>query len=135
LFASTTGTDADWVVKLIDVYPEDASLGPMSGRYLMIADDVFRGRFRSDFEHPQALVPGKVEQYSVDLHSASHVFKKGHRIAVQVQSTWFPLIDRNPQTFMPSIFEATAAQYKAQTHSVFRSNRYPSAIVFDMAGN
>ena len=135
LFASTTGTDADWVVKLIDVYPQDASLGAMSGRHLMIADDVFRGRFRWDFEHPRALVPGKVEQYTVDLHSASHVFKKGHRIAVQVQSTWFPLIDRNPQTFMPSIFEATAAQYKAQTHSVFRSNRYPSAIVFDMAGN
>jgi putative CocE/NonD family hydrolase len=132
VFASTTGSDADWIVKVMDVYPEDASLGEMSGRQLMIVDDVFRGRFLRDFEHPQALVPGKVEHYSIDLHSASHVFKQGHRIAVQVQSTWFPLIDRNPQTFSPSIFEATAAQYKAQTHAVFHSAKYPSAIVFDM---
>ena len=133
LFASTTGSDADWIVKLIDIYPDDASPAELRGRQLMIVDDVFRGRFRSDFEHPHALVPGKVERYVIDLHSASHVFKKGHRIAVQVQSTWFPLIDRNPQTFEPSIFAASDAQYKAQTHSVFHTARYPSAIVFDMA--
>ena len=70
--------------------------------------------------------------YSIDLHSASHVFKKGHRIAVQVQSTWFPLIDRNPQIFMPSLFEASSAQYRAQTHSVFHTARFPSAISVDL---
>jgi putative CocE/NonD family hydrolase len=133
LFASTTGSDADWIVKLIDVYPDDATPADMRGRQIIIADEVFRGRFRSDFEHPQAIVPGKVLRYGIDLHSASHVFKKGHRIAVQVQSTWFPLIDRNPQTFQRSIFEASSDQYRAQTHSIFHTARYPSAIVVDVA--
>jgi putative CocE/NonD family hydrolase len=125
LYASTTGSDADWIVKLIDVYP--------GGRQLMIANEVFRGRFRTDFEHPQPLTPGKVLPYSIDMHSASHVFKKGHRIAVQVQSTWFPLIDRNPQVFQPNIFKAKRSEFKAQTHSVYRSAEYPSAIEVSVA--
>jgi putative CocE/NonD family hydrolase len=134
LYASTTGTDADWVVKLIDVYPADETAAPaMRGRQLMIANDVYRGRFRSGFEHPAALAANQVLAYSIDLHSASHVFKKGHRIAVQVQSTWFPLIDRNPQTFLPSIFDAHAADFKAQTHNVYHSLQYPSAILVDIA--
>jgi hypothetical protein len=134
LYASTTGTDADWVVKLIDVYPSGEDVAPaMRGRQLMIANDVYRGRFRTSFEHPAALAANQVLEYSVDLHSASHVFKKGHRIAVQVQSTWFPLIDRNPQTFEPSIFSAHAADYKAQTHTVYHSLQYPSAILVDIA--
>jgi hypothetical protein len=134
LFASTTGSDADWVVKLIDVYPSDAATpAALRGRQLIIADDVFRGRFRSGFEHPHALTPNKVLDYSIDLHSASHVFEPGHRIAVQVQSTWFPLIDRNPQTFQPSIFKASHADFKAQKHSVYHSMQYPSAIVLDVA--
>jgi putative CocE/NonD family hydrolase len=134
LYASTTGTDADWVVKLIDIYPADEVVAPaMRGRQLMIANDVYRGRFRSGFERPAALAANQVLEYSIDLHSASHVFKKGHRIAVQLQSTWFPLIDRNPQTFMPSIFGAHAADFKAQTHTVYHSLRYPSAILVDIA--
>jgi uncharacterized protein len=133
LYASTTGTDADWVVKLIDVYPADDASPAMRGRQLMIANDVYRGRFRSGFEHPAALVANKVLEYSIDLHSASHVFKKGHRIAVQVQSTWFPLIDRNPQTFGASIYSAHAADFKAQTHTVYHSLQYPSAILVDVA--
>jgi uncharacterized protein len=133
LYASTTGTDADWVVKVIDVYPADDASPAMRGRQLMIANDVYRGRFRSGFEHPAALVANKVLEYSIDLHSASHVFKKGHRIAVQVQSTWFPLIDRNPQTFEASIYSAQAADFKAQTHTVYHSLQYPSAIVVDIA--
>jgi uncharacterized protein len=134
LYASTTGTDADWVVKLIDVYPADETAAPaMRGRQLMIANDVYRGRFRSGFEHPAALTANQVLAYSIDLHSASHVFKKGHRIAVQVQSTWFPLIDRNPQTFEASIFSAHAPDFKAQTHTVYHSLQYPSAIVVDIA--
>ena len=134
LFASTTGSDADWVVKLIDVYPSDPAIpAALRGRQLIIADDVFRGRFRSGFEHPRALTPNKVLDYSIDLHSASHVFEPGHRIAVQVQSTWFPLIDRNPQTFQPSIFKAARADFKAQTHSVYHSTQYPSALAVDVA--
>jgi uncharacterized protein len=134
LFASTTGTDADWVVKLIDVYPSDAATPTaIRGWELLIADDVFRGRFRKSFERPQALEANKVLDYAVDLHSASHVFKAGHRIAVQIQSTWFPLIDRNPQTYQANIFHAKAADYKAQTHAVQHSVQYPSAIVMDVA--
>jgi uncharacterized protein len=133
LYASTTGNDADWVVKLIDVYPTDeATQQAMRGRQLMIANDVFRGRFRSSFEYPTAIAANQVREYSIDLHSASHVFKKAHRIAVQVQSTWFPLIDRNPQTFESSIFRARAADFKAQTHTVYHSLKYPSAIVLDV---
>jgi predicted acyl esterase len=120
-------------VKLIDVYPTDEAVAPqLRGRELLIADEVFRGRFRSSFEHPKALTPGKVLDYSIDLHSASHVFKKGHRIAVQIQSTWFPLIDRNPQTFMPSIFEAPPSAFRPQTHSVFHTPAYPSSIAVDV---
>jgi uncharacterized protein len=134
LFASTTGSDADWIVKLIDVYPSDNQTPPeLQNRQLIIADEVFRGRFRSSFEHPTALTPKAVLAYSIDMHSASHVFKKGHRIAVQLQSTWFPLIDRNPQTFQSNIFKATEPQFKAQTHSLFHTRQYPSAIVADVA--
>jgi hypothetical protein len=134
LFAATTGTDADWVVKLIDVYPDDAATpASLRGRQLIIADEVFRGRFRPSFEHPRAITPNAVLDYSIDLHSASHVFGPGHRIAVQVQSTWFPLIDRNPQTFVPNIFSAHGADYKSQTHSVFHTARHPSGLVVDIA--
>ncbi|WP_175597224.1 CocE/NonD family hydrolase [Peristeroidobacter soli] len=129
LFASTTGSDADWVVKLIDVYPADEALPPaMRGRQLMIANDVYRARFRSSYDKPQAVPANQVVGYEIDLHSASHVFKKGHRIAVQVQSTWFPLIDRNPQQFVANIFEARPQDYVAQTHKVFQAGKYPSAI-------
>jgi putative CocE/NonD family hydrolase len=134
LFASTTGTDADWVVKLIDVYPTDAATpADVRGRQLMIADDVFRGRYCTGFEKPAALKPNTVLAYAIDLHSTSHVFLKGHRIAVQVQSSWFPLIDRNPQTYVPSIFAAKPSEYKAQTHKVFHTVAYPSSIEMDLA--
>jgi putative CocE/NonD family hydrolase len=134
LFASTTGSDADWIVKLIDVYPDDvATPAALRGRQLIIADEVLRGRFRRSFEQPHAIVPGAVLDYSINLHSASHVFAPGHRIAVQVQSTWFPLIDRNPQTFVPNIFTAGSADYKSQTHTVFHTALYPSQLVVDIA--
>jgi putative CocE/NonD family hydrolase len=134
LFASTTGSDADWVVKLIDVYPSDASVpAPLRGRQLMIANDVFRGRFRSGLSTPKPLTPGAVLDYDIDLHAASHVFRKGHRVAVQIQSSWFPLIDRNPQTFVPNIFNAKPADFKAQTHTVFHDPSHPSAIAVSVA--
>ena len=99
----------------------------------MIADEVFRGRFRKSFERPKALTPGAVLNYQIDLHSASHVFQKGHRIAVQVQSSWFPLIDRNPQTWAPNIFEAKPSDFVAQTHRVYHTVRYPSSIEMTIA--
>lgn len=134
LFASTTGTDADWIVKLIDVHPDDPALAPdLRGRQRMIAGDVFRGRFRTSYEKPRAIAPGKVLPYRIDLHSASHVFRKGHRIAVQVQSSWFPLIDRNPQSFVPNILKAAPSDYRAQTHAVHHTPAYPSAIAIDLA--
>ncbi len=133
LFASTTGRDADWIVKLIDVYPDEPSVpADIRGRGLMIADEVFRGRFRHSFERPQPLQANKVLDYSIDLHGASHVFKAGHRLMVQVQSTWFPLIDRNPQTFPANIFKAQASEYKSQVHAVFHSPAYPSGLDVDV---
>ena len=129
LFASTTGSDADWVVKLIDVYPSDTSIPEaLRGRQRMIASDVFRGRFRKSLSTPEAIRPGAVLDYRIDLHAASHVFRKGHRIAVQVQSSWFPLIDRNPQNFVANIFKAQPQDFKAQTHAIYHDARRPSAI-------
>ena len=122
LFASTTGSDADWIVKLIDVYPDQNVDDPsMNGWELMVANDVFRGRFRKGFIKPQAIVPNHVDEYRVDLHTQDYRFKKGHRIMVQVQSTWFPLIDRNPQTFVSNIFDARDGDFVAQTHRIFRA--------------
>ncbi|HEV3250786.1 MAG TPA: CocE/NonD family hydrolase [Puia sp.] len=129
LFAASTGTDADWIVKLIDVYPDPYPKEPaMAGYQLMVSNDVFRGRFRKSFEQPEPLSPGKAEEYSIDLHSLDHVFKKGHKIMVQVQSTWFPIIDRNPQHFVPNIFEASENDFQVATQEIFRSALLPSHI-------
>jgi hypothetical protein len=119
LFAETTGTDADWVVKVIDVYPdEDVSLQAMSGYQLMVSADVFRGRYRESLETARPLAPNQVLEYTLALPHVSHAFLPGHRLMVQVQSTWFPLYDRNPQTFVPSIMSAPPEAYTAQTHRV-----------------
>ena len=129
LFASTTGTDADWIVKLIDVYPNDYPADPKMGGYqLMIAGDVFRARFRTSYEKPAPVVANQVTPYTVDLHGADYTFLKGHRIMVQVQSTWFPLIDRNPQRFVPNIYRAKDADFVSATQRIFRSERYPSHL-------
>jgi len=129
LFAATTGSDADWIVKLIDVYPQEYREDwKLSGYELMIADEIFRGRYRRSFEKPEAIVPNEVTPYSIDLHTANHVFKKGHRIMVQVQSTWFPLYDRNPQKFVPNIFEAKESDFQQATQRVYRSKRFASSV-------
>jgi hypothetical protein len=129
IFAATTGTDADWVVKLIDVYPQEYKKElKMSGYELMIADDVFRGRFRKSFEKPEPMTPNKEELYTIDLHGVDHVFKKGHRIMVQVQSTWFPIIDRNPQKYVPNIYKATAADYQKATEMIYHTAGAASCI-------
>lgn len=131
LFAATSGSDGDWVVKLIDVYPDDAPDG-MGGYQLMIADEILRGRYRNSFEKPQAVKPGVVTEYKWSLHGADHTFLKGHKIMVEVQSSWFPLYDRNPQTWVPNIMTAPASAYKAQTISIYESSRYPSHLEFEM---
>ena len=128
LFAATTGTDSDWVVKLIDVYPDDTAEKNMAGYQLMVADEIFRGRYLKGFEKPTPIVAGQVNEYSIDLHSANHCFKKGHRVMVQVQSTWFPLYDRNPQKFVENIFNAKPTDYQVATQRVFESSRYPSHV-------
>ena len=129
VFASISGSDADWVVKLIDVYPDYYKKQPdMSQQELMIASDIFRGRFRNGFSSPQAIVPGKVEEYNIGLHEVNHVFKKGHRIMVQIQSTWFPVFDRNPQTFVPNIFLATDKDFIKSTQCIYRNGRYATCI-------
>ena len=133
LFAATTGSDADWVVKLIDVYPDTIPDRPAMGGYeLMVTGDIMRGRYRGSWEHPQAIPANQVVPFTVDLHQQAYTFKKGHRIMVQVQSTWFPLYDRNPQTFVPNIFKATATDYRAATHRVYRTARYSSNVAVDV---
>jgi putative CocE/NonD family hydrolase len=134
LFASTSGTDSDWIVKLIDVYPEEYAKDPKMGGYqLMVANEILRGRFRKSFEKPEAITPGQVNEYVIDLHTSNHRFLKGHKIMVQVQSTWFPLYDRNPQRFVPNIFMAKDSDYQAATQRVFRSKRFPSHVRIQVA--
>ena len=125
LFASTTGTDADWVVKLIDVFPDSAQSEPngpkMGGYELMVAGDILRGRYHRSWSKPQPIPANTVTPFTVNLYQQVYRFRRGHPIMVQVQSTWFPLYDRNPQTYVPNIFEARASDFKAQTHTVHRS--------------
>jgi putative CocE/NonD family hydrolase len=129
LFASITGTDADWVVKLIDVYPDEVPSQPEMGGYeLAVSMDIFRGRYRESFERPSAAPAGKPQRYRFGLPTTNHVFLPGHRIMVQIQSSWFPLYDRNPQTFVPNIFFAKPDDYVKSTQSVQRSADMPSAV-------
>jgi putative CocE/NonD family hydrolase len=144
LFASTSGTDSDFVVKLIDVYPQDAQKnawkpeeGPKPGQYahslngyeLPIAMEIRRGRYLVSFEHPHPLVPNQPVKWEVPLRDHDHAFLKGHRIMVQIQSTWFPVIDRNPQKFLPSIYQAKPADFIKATQRVYCSPSQPSHLV------
>ncbi|HTS26812.1 MAG TPA: CocE/NonD family hydrolase [Bryobacteraceae bacterium] len=133
LFASTSGSDSDWIVKLIDVYPEKGGLNApadakMCGFELMIAGDVLRGRYRNSLEKPEPVEPNSIQHYQVAFAGNDHVFLKGHRIMVQVQSTWFPVIDRNPQRFVPNIFKAVESDFQPATQHIFRSARHASYI-------
>jgi len=122
LVAATSGTDADWVVKVIDVYPDEVAAQPhLGGFQLMVSADIFRGRYRESLEAPKALKPDAPLVYRFSLPSANHVFLPGHRIMVQVQSSWFPLYDRNPQTFVPNIFFAKPADYRAATQRIYHA--------------
>ena len=129
LFASTSGTDSDWIVKLIDVYPENYQPDPkMSGYQLMIAGDVFRGRYHSDFERPSPIPANTPVKYQIGFPANDHSFRKGHRIMVQVQSTWFPVIDRNPQKFVSNIFKAENSDFQKATQRIYRSGGNASHI-------
>ena len=120
LFASTTGTDSDWVVKLIDVFPPEVRANPVLGGYqLMVSGDILRGRYRESPETPKAITPGEVASYRVRLPEANHTFLPGHRLMVQIQSSWFPLYDRNPQTFVENVGKAEAGDYRAATQRVW----------------
>jgi putative CocE/NonD family hydrolase len=129
LFASTSGTDSDWVVKLIDVYPDEVAAQPDLGGYeLPIAMDIFRGRYYQGLDKPAAIPANKAERYRFALPNVDHVFLPGHRIMVQIQSSWFPLYDRNPQTFVPNIFYAKPGDYRKATQRVYHAPGLESAI-------
>ena len=142
LYASTSGTDSDFIVKLIDVYPESGQIGAdnippnkptgytdsLNGYELPIAMEVRRGRFLHSYEHPQPLKANHPQEWDIPLRDHDHVFLKGHRIMVQVQSTWFPVIDRNPQKYIPSIYQATAADYVTSTQRIYCTPKLPSHI-------
>jgi len=137
LSVSTTGSDADWIVKLIDVYPDDHpqfSLTPsyikMGGYQQMVRSEVFRGRFRNSYEKPEAFVPNKITKVKFPLQDVLHTFKKGHRVMIQIQSTWFPLVDRNPQKYVENIFKADEKDFIKATHRVYRSKQNSSYVSF-----
>jgi hypothetical protein len=134
LHVSTTGTDSDWVVKLIDVYPDgfpDPDPNPtgvkMAGYQQLVRGECLRGKFRKSFETPEPFTPGKPERIDYTMPDAFHTFRKGHRIMVQIQSSWFPLVDRNPQTFT-DIYSARAEEFRKAVQRVYRSKDRPSAV-------
>ncbi len=142
LWVSTSGTDSDWIVKVIDVLPDEdpetkgtirprfaEKEGPELGGYQMLVRwDVMRGRFRNSTEHPEPFVADQVTPVSFEMQDVLHTFKRGHRIMIQIQSTWFPFVDRNPQKYVPNIFEAEEDDFIKVTNRVYRSKQYPSGI-------
>lgn len=126
LHVSTTGTDADWIVKIVDVHPrEDRKEGDLQR---LVRAEAFRGRFRKSFSNPQPFIPGQIEKIEFELLDVLHTFMKGHRIMIQIQSSWFPFIDRNPQRFVGNIFEATAEDFIPATHRIYHSPAHPSHL-------
>ena len=138
LWVSTTGTDADWVVKVIDVWPDgtnpmyERKPGRMEAFQQLVRGDILRGKYRNSLEKPEAFEPGKPTRVTFKMPDAFHTFKKGHRIMVQIQSSWFPLFDRNPQVFMDNIMEAKVEDFRKATHTVFRTQKLPSRVVLPM---
>lgn len=134
LFVSTTGTDADFIVKLIDVFPDNAQPiadqdidPPLGGFQMLVRGEVFRGRYRNNFEKPEAFEPGKVSELKFELPGVGHTFKKGHRLMIQVQSSWFPLVDRNPQKFV-DIYNCKPEDFQKATHRIYRDKKHPSGV-------
>ena len=128
LWVSTTGTDADWIVKLIDVRPDAPESTPLAGYQMLIRSEVIRGRFRNDYAKPEPFIPGEPTRVRFELLDVLHRFQKGHRLMVQIQSTWFPLVDRNPQKYVPNIYFAKPDDFQSATHRVFRSSAHPTSL-------
>ena len=135
IFAATTGSDNDMVVKLIDQYPDDDPDPKMRGYQLMTNAEIFRGRYLSGFDKPTALAPGSVHEYKFSLHDVDHVFKAGHTVMVEIQSTWFPLYDRNPQTFVPNIMKAKPADLQTGDHHHLSGPGHESALELPVVSN
>ncbi|MHB1147790.1 MAG: CocE/NonD family hydrolase [Lutibacter sp.] len=137
LQVATTGTDADWIVKVIDVHPSDVEETnkkmqdhlKLSNYHLMVRSEVMRGKFRNSFTYPEPFIPNKKTAVNIKLQDVNHTFKKGHKLQIQVQSTWFPLIDLNPQTYVDNIFKAKTADFKTQTHTVFTSSSIEFSVL------
>ena len=129
MFAATSGSDVDWIVKLIDVYPDEYGRQPTLGGYqLMISGEVLRGRYRLSYEHPQPVQPNAVLEYQVRMPHAYHTFLRGHRVMVQIQCTWFPLIDRNPQSYVDNIFNAQPGDYQQAQQDIYHTVGAASAL-------
>ena len=129
LFVSTDGSDADFVVKVIDAYPDfDSTDILMSGYQFPVTMEIFRGRFRNSFEKPEPITPGKPYEITIDLHQINHTFLKDHKMMVEIQSSWFPLIDRNPQKYVPNIFEADDHDFVKATETVYCNNKMATYI-------
>ncbi|MDP3358662.1 MAG: CocE/NonD family hydrolase [Lutibacter sp.] len=137
LQVATTGTDADWIVKVVDVHPSDVEETnknmqdhlKLSNYHLMVRSEVMRGKFRNSFTYPEPFIPNKKTAVNIKLQDVNHTFKKGHKVQIQVQSTWFPLIDMNPQTYVDNIFKATKEDFKTQTHTVFTSSSLEFSVL------
>ncbi|MDN6310689.1 MAG: X-Pro dipeptidyl-peptidase, partial [Psychroflexus sp.] len=136
LKVATTGTAADWIVKIVDVFPSDTENTKdvqdhlkLSNYHMMVRSEVFRGRYRDGFDRPKAFKPNKKETVKITLQDINHTFKKGHKLQIQVQSSFFPYIDMNPQTYVDNIFEAEKEDFKKQTHTIFGDSK----IIFDFA--
>jgi putative CocE/NonD family hydrolase len=141
LYVSTSGSDADFVVKLIDVFPqdspevEDKHLNvPMGGYQMLVRGEVMRGKFRSSYSEPSPLVSGEVATVRFDMPDVAHTFKTGHRIMIQIQSSWFPLVDRNPQTFV-DIYNAKETDFQEAIHQVYRSAKSPTHVIVNVLEN
>jgi putative CocE/NonD family hydrolase len=130
LWVSTTGTDADFIVKLIDVFPDASDAAAQPNYQMLLRSEVFRGRYRNSFEKPEPFVPGEPAQLKFELLDVLHRFQEGHRLMIQIQSTWFPLVDRNPQKFVPNIYFAKPEDFQKATHRVYRSAEHPTSIRF-----
>jgi predicted acyl esterase len=136
LKVATTGTASDWIVKVIDVHPADVETNEemqghlkMSNYHLMVRSEVLRGRFRNSFEKPEPFVPNKKTEVNIKLQDVFHTIQKGHKLQIQVQSTWFPLIDLNPQTYVENIFKADEEDFKTQTHTVFTDSSIEFSVL------
>jgi len=134
LFVSTTGTDADYIVKLIDVFPPDEKADistdvkiPLGGYEMLVRGEVFRGKYRNSFEKPEPFIPGKVTEVKYGMPDVAHTFKKGHRIMIQIQNSWFPLVDRNPQKFV-DIYKCTESDFQKATQRIYHDASYSSNL-------